>query len=646
MDINNHGFIRVAAASPKVRVADCDYNVYEMKSVIGDAVAEGVQVLCLPELGITGYTCGDLFLQTALQNKAIDSLFELVAFLKDKPSLIVIAGMPLACRGALYNVAVVLSAEGILGVVPKRYIPNNREFYEKRWFISGDLLRDTAVEIGDDLYPVASASTIFQTPFGCFGVEICEDLWRPIPPSLQLSVEGAHIIFNLSASNELVGKNAYRRSLVSQQSARCCGGYVYASNGCGESTTDTVFSGACFIAENGSMLAESNRFSFENEMIIADIDVSMLEHERMVDNNFTIPARGAEDIYACIDRVSVEKMYRSVEPHPFIPSSETADENLGDVFRIQSHGLAKRLKHIGTDKAVIGISGGLDSTLALLVAVNTFDLLKIPRTGICGITMPGFGTTGRTYSNALSLMRSLGVTVKEISIVESITQHFKDIGHDIDDQSVTYENAQARERMQILMDYANKIGGIVVGTGNLSELALGWTTYNGDHMSMYGVNSGVPKTLVATLVRWIADTQMEDAVKPVLQDVLDTPFSPELLPPGKDGLIGQRTESVVGPYELHDFFLYRMLRFGDSPSRICLFAQMAFHETYSFEEIRKWLRIFYRRFFAQQFKRSCLPDAPKVGSVSLSPRTDWRMPSDAAADLWLDELERVEPFTV
>ncbi|MBK5195660.1 MAG: NAD(+) synthase [Proteiniphilum sp.] len=640
MHINNFGFLRVAAASPRLRVADCDFNTAEIKSVIERAVQEEVQLVCFPELSITAYSCGDLFFQEALQRKAVASLTELAAFMKGKPSLIAIVGLPLRIKSSLFNVAAVISSEGILGFVPKTNIPNDREFYEKRWFTSAADLTDFSVEINGEDVSINTEGIIFRTPFANFGIEICEDLWMPISPSSKLAMQGADLLFNLSASNELVGKNRYRKSLVLQQSGRCNTAYVYASAGCGESTTDLVFSGACFIAENGTMLAESKRFSLESELIIADIDIEALRHDRMKNTNYiTIASGSITEIDCRIEPVSAEKMYRTFLPHPFIPSKESAEENLSEVFNIQTHGLAKRLQHTGVKTVTIGVSGGLDSTLALLVTIKTFDILGLPRENIIGITMPGFGTTDRTYSNAIDLMKASGVTVREISIVDAVKQHFNDIGHDISDQSVTYENSQARERTQILMDYANKIGGLVVGTGNLSELALGWATYNGDHMSMYSVNSSVPKTLVASLVRWIADTQMEDRSLKILHDVLDTPFSPELLPAGTDGKIAQKTEHFIGPYELHDYFLYRMLRYGDTPKRILFMAEQAFTSIYSSAEIMKWLKVFYKRFFAQQFKRSCLPDGPKVGSINLSPRGDWRMPSDAVADIWLSELK-------
>ncbi|OJV86043.1 MAG: NAD(+) synthase [Bacteroidia bacterium 44-10] len=655
MNINDHGFLRVAAASPKLKVADCDYNTEEIKRVIEQAQREDVQILCFPELCLTAYSCGDLFFQKALQQKALESLCKLILFLEERPSMIVIVGLPLCIKNSLYNVAAVLSGDGILGFVPKTYIPNNNEYYEKRWFTSGDNLTDFTVNIEGDNFdltgdienskvPISSKGMIFHSSYGSFGIEICEDLWMPVPPSSELAMLGADMIFNLSASNELVGKNHYRKSLVQQQSGRCNAAYIYASAGWGESTTDMVFSGACFIAENGSILAESERFSPESELIIADIDIEALRYDRLKNSNYpSATSLIKKEIDYYIDFVTPKKMYRRFNPHPFIPAKEVNDESLSEVFNIQTHGLAKRLLHTGIRKVTIGISGGLDSTLALLVTVQAFDLLGLPRKNIYGITMPGFGTTGRTYDNAVALMKSLDVTVKEIPIKEAVIQHFKDIEQDITNFDVTYENSQARERTQILMDFANKIGGLVVGTGNMSELALGWATYNGDHMSMYGVNTSVPKTLVATLVRWVADSRTdEETSRSILHDILDTPFSPELLPAGEDGKIAQETEHFVGPYELHDFFLHRMLRYGDAPSRICFMAEQAFAGKYAPEELVKWLKLFYRRFFAQQFKRSCMPDGPKVGSINLSPRSDWRMPSDASADIWLEELKKQE----
>jgi NAD+ synthase (glutamine-hydrolysing) len=609
--------------------------------VIERAEKEDVQILCFPELCITAYSCGDLFFQETLQRKALESLSDLAHFMKEKPSLIILVGLPLRIGSNLYNVAAVLSHEGVKGVIPKTYVPNNHEFYEKRWFASAGDVHFSSVQIEDESIPVTSAGIVFRTPFAAFGVEICEDLWMPVPPSSERSMQGAELLFNLSASNELVGKNRYRKSLVLQQSARCNAAYVYASAAWGESTTDMVFSGACFITENGSMLVESKRFSPESELIIADIDIEALRHDRMQNSNFAVSTIGnATEIDCKIAPVFPGGMHRRFNPHPFVPSEEMRDESLSEVFHIQTCGLAKRLLHTGIKKATIGVSGGLDSTLALLVTIKTFDILGLPRENIVGITMPGFGTTGRTYKNAMELMKSTGVTVKEIPIGDAVARHFRDIGHDIDDHSVTYENSQARERTQILMDYANKIGGLVVGTGNMSELALGWATYNGDHMSMYAINASVPKTLVATLVQWIAETEMDEQAEKILRDVLDTPFSPELLPADSEGKIAQKTEHFVGPYELHDFFLHRMLRYGDSPKRMLFMAKQAFATRYSPEEISKWLKLFFKRFFGQQFKRSCMPDGPKVGSVSLSPRGDWRMPSDAEVTIWLEELEK------
>ena len=640
MNINQHGFVRVAAASPKLKVADCDYNVVQIKELIDESTKQHVQFLCFPELSITGYTCADLFFQTALQHKAIESLNELAVFMKDKPSLILMVGLPLVHKNSLYNVVAVLSSEGVLGFVPKQEIPNYDEFYEKRWFTSGKDLFDEIAITSIGKYPISS-SMIFDTPFAKFGIEICEDLSTATPPSSYLSMQGADIIFNLSASNEVVGKNNYRKSLILNQSARCNAGYVYASAGVGESSTDLVFSGACYIAENGQLLSETKRFSLVNELIVNDIDVGALRNERIKRKNSSrLTHNDSKYIHYNIEQISnFESLLRNINPHPFIPNAKDQDEVLGDVFNIQTHALAKRLLHTKSQTITLGVSGGLDSTLALLVVIKTFDLLNIQRSNIHAITMPGFGTTDRTYQNANLLMESVGVTIKEISIVDSVIQHLKDIDHDINQHDVTFENSQARERTQILMDYANKIGGMVLGTGNLSELALGWATYNGDHMSMYAVNAGVPKTLVASLVKWIALTQEQENTRKVLLDILDTPFSPELLPADKEGKIAQKTESFVGPYELHDFFINRMLRHGDEPTKICFLAQEAFKNTYTSEEVLKWLKVFYRRFFSQQFKRSCLPDGPKVGSINLSPRGDWKMPSDGIATVWLKDLE-------
>ncbi len=674
MNINEFGFLRVASASPKLRVADCDYNTGEIKLMIGQALQEGVQIVCFPELCITSYSCGDLFFQEALQQKALSSLIELSRFVREKESIIAIVGLPLRVKNSLYNMAAVLTSDGIAGFTPKKFIPNHAEFQEKRWFAPGDSLSMFSIDVDGESLPASAEGMIFYTPFGNFGIEICEDLWMRTPPSSDPQMLDADIIFNLSASNELVGKNNYRRSLVLQQSARCNSAYVYTSAGVGESTTDMVFSGACFIAENGKMLAESKRFSLENELIIADVDIDALRHDKLINTNHNSPACarnfpaggshlptredqpptgerpikggfqstarwGQSEIAVPLTPAATDSMYRTFKPHPFIPSDAEKDNSLEEIITIQAHGLAKRMLHTGIGKAVIGISGGLDSTLALLVTIKAFDLQGLPHDHIHGITMPGLGTTKRTYANATTLMQLLGITCKEISIVDAVTQHFKDIGHDINSLDITFENSQARERTQVLMDYANKVDGLVIGTGNMSELALGWTTYNGDHMSMYAINSGVPKTLVETLVSWIADNNLDEASRKVVHDILDTPFSPELLPAGHDGKIAQKTEHLIGPYELHDFFLYRMLRFGDNPGRILFIASRAFAGKYTRDEILPWLKVFYKRFFTQQFKRSCMPDSPKVGSANLSPRGSWRMPSDAVANAWLKELE-------
>lgn len=642
MNINELGFIRIGASAPKVKVADCDYNVSEIKNVIEQAIQNEVQILCFPELSITSYSCGDLFFQKELLDKATTSLIELSEFVKQKKNIIVIVGLPYLIKNSLFNMAAVLSEEGIIGMIPKTYLANSNEFQEKRWFTPKSELWENSIYIDEKHVPVSNGNMIFHTQYGNFGIEICEDLWVPVPPSSEPEMQDADIIFNLSASNELIGKNRYRKSLILQQSARSNCAYVYTSSGVGESTTDIVFSGACFIVENGTLLAESKRFSFENELIISDVDISSVRHEKLVNTNYhPVDSNNIKEIDCEISAISSNKMFRNFNPYPFIPSLEFRDEELSDVFNIQTHGLAKRLKHIGIDKAVIGVSGGLDSTLALLVTVRAFEKLGIPLENIHGITMPGLGTTERTYSNAKSLMNALGITTKEISIVESVTQHFLDIGHDINKHDITFENSQARERTQILMDYANMVNGLVVGTGNMSELALGWATYNGDHMSMYAVNSGVPKTLVSTLTRWIAVTSLNEDSKSIILDILDTPFSPELLPADSDGKIAQKTEQVVGPYELHDFFMHRMLRYGENPIRILFLAKNAFEHQYSHEEILKWLKVFYKRFFTQQFKRSAMPDGPKVGSINLSPRGTWRMPSDAEWKIWLERLNKI-----
>ncbi len=643
--MSNYGFVRFAAATPSLRVADCDYNTSEILKMIDEAESRNVSAIVFPELCITGYTCADLFLQRTLLDGAESSLRR-IADATTGRSIVAVVGAPLQVSGRLYNMAVIICGGRILGAVPKTFLPNYSEFYEMRWFSSSEELKDTSAVICGKKMPVGT-NLIFKTPDYNFSIDICEDLWTPIPPSCLTSLNGAEVIFNLSASNETAGKQGYRKALVSQQSARCIAGYVYAAAGNGESTTDIVFSGSSMIAENGSVLAEGERFSFDSKLTVADIDIERLRNDRLKNKSFSVseysflkdmPMQHVEvDMAASL---SVLKLQRHIPSMPFVPADDNMlNDRCDEIFSIQVGGLAKRLLHTNIQSAVIGVSGGLDSTLALLVLVKAFDKLNLPRKNIYGITMPGFGTTDRTYSNAIKLMQSLGVTIKEISIKDAVIQHFKDIEHDSNVHDITYENSQARERTQILMDYANKVNGLVIGTGDLSELALGWCTYNGDHMSMYAVNTGIPKTLVRTLVAWISRIHMDNVSKTVLDDVIETPVSPELLPADKDGNIAQKTEDVVGPYVLHDFFLYYVLRFGFSPAKIYYLAQHAFDGQYPKEEILKWLKVFFRRFFSQQFKRSCMPDGPKVGSVNLSPRGDWRMPSDAAVSLWLKQLE-------
>lgn len=641
----NYGFVKVAAASPHVKVADCFYNIERIEGLMRQASQKGVQLIGFPELAVTAYTCLDLFEQQTLLKSAEKALLRLVENTRDL-DLFAFVGVPLTTGNQLINAAVAFQKGKILGVIPKTYLPNYKEFQEERWFTSAWDVRENTILLGGAAYPMHNLLR-FDAGGVVVGAEICEDLWVPVPPSSQLAMAGAHILFNLSASNELIGKHSYRRQLVCQQSARCMAGYVYASCGFGESTTDLVFSGSCLIAENGVLLAEGERFSLEEQLVITEIDAENLQHDRRQSNSFM---KAAEFLLPdgplripfelpIYEEAAANALTRPVDPHPFTPSGDALKERCEEIFQIQVAGLAKRIVHTHAQTAVVGISGGLDSTLALLVAVMTFDLLHIPRQRIIGITMPGFGTTGRTYRNAVDLIRSLGVSLREISIREACIRHFNDIGHDENVHDVTYENSQARERTQILMDVANKENGLVIGTGDLSELALGWATYNGDHMSMYGVNASIPKTLVKYLVEWVARHKVDEHSRATLLDIVDTPISPELIPADENGQIKQKTEDLVGPYELHDFFLYHFLRFGSSPAKIYYLAGQAFGHAYDRPTIRKWLHTFFRRFFQQQFKRSCLPDGPKVGSVSLSPRGDWRMPSDATATLWLKEIE-------
>ncbi len=660
-----YGFMKVASAIPSVRVGDVTFNLQQIEEQIIQAEGKGVEVIVFPELSMTGYTCQDLFRQQILLDASEQGIMMLLDFTR-KLDIIAIVGAPVVVGDLLLNCAIVIQQGQILGIVPKTYLPNYSEFYEKRWFASSQDLRDTEIRYAGHMVKLTPDVQLFHTYDGfLFGVEICEDVWAPAPPSNKLALAGADIIFNLSATDELIGKHHYLKSLLSQQSARTMTGYVYSSCGFGESTQDVVYGGNALIYENGALLEESERFSTDAQMVTAQIDVEKLRSERrtnstyvnaqrnikfsMLDHQFgirTIEASPAENSRDFV-------LEREINPHPFIPTTTDMQASCEEIFNIQVMGLAKRIVHTHSKTVVLGISGGLDSTLALLVCVKTFDKLKMNRRGVIGVTMPGFGTTDRTYNNAVSLMKSLGITIREISITKAVTQHFEDIGHDASIHDVTYENSQARERTQILMDLANQMGGMVIGTGDLSELALGWATYNGDHMSMYGVNASIPKTLIRHLVNYVAESGVDEQSRLTLQDIIDTPISPELIPADENGNIKQKTEDLVGPYELHDFFLYYFLRFGFRPAKIYMLAKKAFidanvervkisdndPDNYDEDTIKKWLKTFIRRFFNQQFKRSCLPDGPKVGSVSLSPRGDWRMPSDATSTIWLQEAE-------
>jgi len=634
-----YGFIKTAAASPKIKVADTQHNATVIIESIQDAYKYGARIIVLPELCLTGYTCNDLFLQETLLEGAVSGLLQICDATVTMDALIFV-GLPLEKDHKLYNVAAVLNAGQILAFIPKQNIPNYGEFYEYRHFTMGNnkpecyRFQDREIPFGTDI--LFATDTISGLKVGC---EICEDLWAPNPPSTRHALAGAAVCVNLSASNETVGKEDYRRLLLKATSGRLLCGYLYASAGEGESTQDIVFGAHNIIAENGSLLAEAERFS--GQTIYADLDIKRIRGERRRNTTFhsTFPEEYLEiPFHLTIEETVLE---RNFERTPFVPSDTRKKiERCEEILKIQAYGLKKRYEHTGSKTAVIGLSGGLDSTLALLVTVMTFDLLEIPRKQIITVTMPCFGTTDRTYQNACKLAGVLGTTLLEIDLKQAVLQHFKDIGHDEQILDVTYENGQARERTQVLMDLANKLGGLVIGTGDMSELALGWATYNGDHMSMYGVNVGVPKTLVRHLVQHFADTCGKTELEGVLKDVLDTPVSPELLPP-KDGVISQKTEDLVGPYELHDFFLYYMLRFGYEPDKIYTIAVKTFSDCYEKEEILKWLKVFYRRFFMHQFKRSCLPDGPKVGSVAVSPRGDLRMPSDACVNLWMNQLENL-----
>ena len=604
-----NGFIKVASAIPSVKVANCQYNLQQIESLVATAEGKGVEIIVFPELSVTGYTCQDLFRQQLLLEQAELSVMKLLDFTRSL-DIICIIGIPVIAGDLLLNCAAVIQKGSILGVVPKTFLPNYNEFYEKRWFASSQDLKPTEIRYAGTNIQLTATPKVFRTYDGvCFGVEICEDVWAPVPPSNNLAMAGAEIIFNLSASDELIGKHAYLETLLSQQSARTITGYVYSSCGFGESTQDVVYGGNAIICENGQMIESGERFSLKPQMVVSQIDVEKLRNERRANSTYSNAQRGF--IADFIDMMPAEqhdfKLERYIDPLPFIPDSSDMGDSCSEIFSIQVMGLAKRLVHTGCKTVVVGISGGLDSTLALLVCVKTFDKLGLSRKGIVGVTMPGFGTTDRTHDNAVSLMDSLGITQKEINISASVKQHFLDIEHDINVHDVTYENSQARERTQILMDLSNKLGGLVIGTGDLSELALGWATYNGDHMSMYGVNCSIPKTLIKYMVRHVAVNEVDGTARETLLDIIDTPISPELIPADENGNIAQKTEDLVGPY--------------------------------NDDTIKHWLREFLRRFFNQQFKRSCLPDGPKVGSVSLSPRGDWRMPTDADSTLWLQEVD-------
>ncbi|MBQ9143424.1 MAG: NAD(+) synthase [Paludibacteraceae bacterium] len=656
------GYVRVAAAVPHMQVADCQYNASEIKKQITEAVQEGVQVVCFPELSITGYTCADLFFTQQLQKDALSALEDVCTFTRDLP-IIVLVGAPLKVDNNLYNCAFVMTDGEVVGVVPKINLPNTGEFYEKRWFSSGrDVLENNVnsirpriptIELWGNDVPFG-IDLLFTTKDYSFGIELCEDLWSPLPASTQLAIQGAEIIFNLSSSNCVTGKHAFRQRMITQQSARVHCGYVYTSSGIGESTTDIVFSGSTYIAENGEMLEIGERFQMESSMIISEIDVERLRIDRQRNTNFTHDKHGQyRHIQVAPLEPSLEDgamhlqdaalldngrpmgygegpLHRHFTQTPFLPKKKESDEYCEDVLNLQVHGLLRRWQHTHTESLVIGISGGLDSTLALIVSVLAADRLGYNRSQVIGVTMPGFGTSDRTYSNAIAMMEELGVSIHEIPIRDMATQHLNDINHDLNNHDITYENAQARIRTLVLMDLANKYNGLVVGTGDMSELALGWATYCGDQMSMYGVNAGVPKTLVRYLVRYAAENIFGERLREILMDVIDTPVSPELLPTDDEGNIAQITEDKVGPYELHDFFLYYFLRYGFTREKIAFMASMAFDGVYSEEAIEHWLSVFMHRFFTQQFKRSCLPDGPKVVGVSLSPRGDWRMPSDVA----------------
>jgi NAD+ synthase (glutamine-hydrolysing) len=645
--MNQYGYIKTAVSSPKLRVADPYYNAEEIISCAKKADQKQAQVLVFPELSITGYTCGDLFHQDPLLDAALQALQQ-IQTASENLDTVLIVGIPLRIKNELYNCGAVLQHGRLLGIVPKIHLPNYREFYEKRWFHSGSKLLDRVTSIplfGED---VPFGSLLFHSPDLGFtlGLEICEDLWSPTSPSIQHALNGAQIIANLSASNGLVAKTEDRHQLVSQQSDKLACAYLYASAGVHESTTDLVFDGDLMIYENGTRIKEGKRFCRTSQIIYGDIDLQRLNAERKINNTFS-DAATADTHYQFVELKTFKRrsttLDRVIEPNPFIPNNPAVvKRRCEEIFQIQAAGLAKRMEHTRLGKIVVGISGGLDSTLAILVAAEAFDLLNIPRENIIAVTMPGFGTSTDTHANAHTLMRELGVTAREISIKAATEQHLKDIGHSLDARDVTYENAQARERTQILMDLANQQGALVLGTGDLSEVALGWSTYNGDHMSMYNVNASIPKTLVKFLVNWCAEKTENPAEATVLKAIVDTPISPELLPPDENDKIAQKTESLIGPYELHDFFLFYIMKYGTHPEKLLYMADKAYAGKYTKKEILHWMKAFYRRFFMAQYKRSCMPDGPKVGTVSLSPRGDWRMPSDASGRVWLDICDSLE----
>ena len=638
--MNEYGYVKVGASTLELKVSDTIYNVQMIKKQIDEAVNKNIQIISFPELSITGYTCGDLFNQDILIDKAYEGLKDLVDYSKDK-MIVIIVGSPIKCENKLYNCAVVINNGKILGIVPKTYIPNYNEFYEMRWFKSSNDLKIKEINLFNEIVPIG-VDLIFTSKLDDelkFGVEICEDVWSLYPKSNDYASKGASIIFNLSASNETIGKYDFRKELIKMQSIKTISGYVYSSSGINESSTDLLFSGSSLIYENGKLLSENNRFDFNSNLIYGDIDIKRLVNDRRKNTSFISNTnKEYRNIYFTTSKNNF--ISRKYSKYPFVPSNEDKrEERCKEIINIQSSALAKRLKHTNIKKCVIGVSGGLDSTLAFLVIKKAFEKLKIDNKNIIAVTMPGFGTTNRTYENALDLIKINNATLKEIDIKKACLVHYSDIDQDINNHDITYENAQARERTKILMDIANKENALVIGTGDLSELALGWCTYNGDHMSMYSVNSSIPKTLVKYLVKYIADTDKKN--KKVLYDILSTPISPELLPADEKGNIKQITEDKIGPYILHDFYLYHFFRYGTSPKKIYMLAVNTFENEYSKEEILKWLKVFIKRFFTQQFKRSCMPDGVKVGSISLSPRGDLRMPSDASYNIWIKELEEI-----